>query len=74
MKMAARNPLGVRCNAPITLQLNFVLLLTSLQENSGFQTNSVPYLSELLVGLLQVWGFTQMFIRVQVDVRVVLAL
>lgn len=72
MKMAARNPLGVWCNA--ALQLNFFLLLTSLQENSGFQTNSVPYLSELLVGLLQVWGFTQMFIRVQVDVRVVLAL
>lgn len=74
MEMAVKIPLGILCNAAITLQLNFFLWLTYLHGNSGFQTNSVTYLSELLVGLLQVRGFTQMFIRVQVDVRVVLAL
>ena len=34
----------------------------------------VPYLSELLVGLFQIRCFPQMFVGVQVDVRVVLAL
>lgn len=34
----------------------------------------MPYLSQLLVGLFKVEGFPQMVIRIEVDVRVILAL
>ncbi len=67
MKMIARNPMRIWCNAAFTLDLQHFLI-------KALYDSLVPYLSKFLMGLFKVRGFPQMFIRVQVDVRVVLTL